>query len=133
LRASRVGELTIARAAVLLKAESCPVDLKPIRCHPDEAGLIGCVHLAPSWVLRGHDAILAVDIGGSNIRAGTIALKFKKSSDQAKCAVDELESWRYAELKAEPGRDEAVEHLAGMLRKLARHAEKSKLRLAPFI
>jgi predicted NBD/HSP70 family sugar kinase len=133
LRASRVGELTIARAAVLLKAKECDVDLKPIRYHPDEAGLIGCVYLAPSWVLRGHDAILAVDIGGSNIRAGMVQLKVKKSPEQTKTAVGELELWRYADLKEAPTREEAVERLADMLQGLIRHAEKEKLQLAPFI
>lgn len=133
LRASRVGELTIARAAVLLKAKDRDVDLKPTRYHPDEAGLVGCVHLAPSWVLRGHDAILAVDIGGSNIRSGIVELKVKKSPDQTKTAVGEMEIWRHADLKQQPTREEAVERLADMLRGLIRHAEKSKLRLAPFI
>lgn len=133
LRASRVGELTIARAAVLLKAKDCDVELRPIRYHPDEAGLIGCVYLAPSWVLRGHDAILAVDIGGSNIRAGMVELKLKKSAEQTKTAVGEMELWRYADLKERPSREEAVERLADMLRRLIRHAEKSKAKLAPFI
>src|SRR5947209_1712244 len=41
MRASRVGLLAIARAGVLLKAESIDVDLQPIHFDPDEAGLIG--------------------------------------------------------------------------------------------
>jgi hypothetical protein len=133
LRASRVGELAIARAAAMLKAKNLEIELRPIHDHPDEAGLIGCVYLAPSWVLRGHNAILAIDIGGSNIRAGLVELEFKKSSDHAKCAVAELELWHYAELKEQPSRDEAVEHLAKMLRALADRAAKSKLKLAPFV
>jgi len=28
--------------------------------------LIGCLHLAPSWIFEAHDSILAVDIGGTN-------------------------------------------------------------------
>jgi hypothetical protein len=128
-----VGELAIARAAAMLKAKGRDIELKPIRCNPDEAGLIGGVNLAPSWVLRGHDAMLAVDIGGSNIRAGTVEFKFKKASDQAKCAVADFELWRYAELKEQPSRDEAVEHVAEMLRTLAERAVKSKLKLAPFV
>jgi predicted NBD/HSP70 family sugar kinase len=133
LSGSRVGELAIARAAAMLKAKGRDVELKPIRYNPDEAGLIGGVYLAPSWVLRGHDAMLAVDIGGSNIRAGTVEFKFKKASDQAKCAVADFELWRYAELKEQPSRDEAVEHVAEMLRTLADRAVKSKLKLAPFV
>jgi len=34
------------------------VDLVPIRFDPDEAGLIGRVHLAPSWIFEAHDGIL---------------------------------------------------------------------------
>ena len=30
-----------------------PWTSQPIRHHPDEAGLIGCVHLAPTWMLCG--------------------------------------------------------------------------------
>jgi predicted NBD/HSP70 family sugar kinase len=133
LSGSRVGELAIARAAAMLKAKGRTVELKPIRYHPDEAGLIGSVHLAPSWVLSGHDAILAVDIGGSNMRAGTVEFKFKKASDRAKCTVADFELWHYAELKEEPSRDAAVEHVAEMLRTLAERAVQSKLKLAPFV
>src|SRR3982075_4696561 len=67
-RQSRVGELAIGRTDILLKAEDFKVDVVPIRFHPDEAGLIGCLHLAPSWIFEAQDGILAVDIGGSNIR-----------------------------------------------------------------
>jgi predicted NBD/HSP70 family sugar kinase len=80
-RNSRVGELTIGRAAVILKADKVPVDLLPIRHDPDEAGLIGGAHLSPRWMFEAHDAILAVDIGGTNIRAGVVTLNLKKASD----------------------------------------------------
>src|SRR5262245_18265368 len=40
IRQSRVGELVIGRAAVILKSERVDIDLRPIRAHPDEAGLI---------------------------------------------------------------------------------------------
>src|SRR5688572_27580521 len=45
LRGSRIGELVIGRTAVMLKADGCKIELQPIRHHPDEAGLIGAVHL----------------------------------------------------------------------------------------
>ena len=57
-RQSRVGELAIARTDIILKAEDFKVDLVPIRFHPDEAGLIGTLHLAPSWIFEAHDSIL---------------------------------------------------------------------------
>lgn len=77
-RASRIGELAIGRAAVILKTEKIKIDLVPIRNDPDEAGLLGAAHLAPAWMFKAHDAILAVDIGGSNIRAGIVDLNLKK-------------------------------------------------------
>ena len=67
----RVGELAIGRASVILKAEKIKVPIEIIRNDPDEAGLLGSAHLAPAWIFKAHDAILAVDIGGTNIRAGS--------------------------------------------------------------
>ena len=83
-RQSRVGELAIARTDILLKAEGFKVDLVPIRFHPDEAGLIGCLHLAPSWIFEAYDSILAVDIGGTNIRCGVVETRWKKAPDLSK-------------------------------------------------
>lgn len=133
LRKSRVGEIAIGRAAVLLKSSGGKVDLKPIRNHPDEAALVGCAFLAPAWVLKGHDAILGVDIGGSNIRAGLVDLKVKKAADLSKAAVAELELWCHAGEKVRPTRDQAVKRLAKMLKGLAHRADKAKLKLAPFV
>jgi len=131
-RGSRVGELTIARARVILKADKVDIDLEPIRFDPNEAGLIGAAHLAPSWLFKGHDAILAVDIGGTNIRAGVVELNLKKSAELAKASVWKFELWRHAD-EAEVTREEAVDRLCAMLRRLISRAEKAKLRLAPFI
>src|SRR4030081_826145 len=86
IRESRVGELAIARTDILLKAEDFEVDLVPIRFHPDDAGLIGCLHLAPSWIFEAHDSILAVDIGGTNIRCGVVETRWKKASDLSKAS-----------------------------------------------
>ena len=77
-RGSRVGELAIARTDIILKAEDFKVELVPIRFHPDDAGLIGCLHLAPSWIFEAHDSILAVDIGGTNIRCGVVETRWKR-------------------------------------------------------
>ena len=51
-RGSRVGELAIGRTSVILKADKVAIDLVPIRHDPDEAGLIGAVHLAPKWMFE---------------------------------------------------------------------------------
>src|SRR6202012_2019595 len=66
-RDSRIGELAIARTEIILKSENFEIEMMPIRFHPDEAALIGALHLAPAWIFEGHDSILAVDIGGTNI------------------------------------------------------------------
>lgn len=131
MRGSRVGELAMGRAAVLLKAEGRNVDLVPIRHDPDEAGLIGGLHLAPLDALSGHDGALAVDIGGSNIRAGVVRPGFKEAPDLSAASVWDSRKWGHA--KEAPGRDEAIERLAAMLRELSEEAERRDFRLAPFV
>jgi hypothetical protein len=130
-RASRVGELVIGRADVMLKADGVDVELAAIRNDPDAAGLIGAAHLVPSWVLKGHEAILAVDVGGSNVRAGIVELDLKRASNLSKTSVWKFDQWRHADDK--PTREEAVQELVKMLKKLIRRAEGERLRLAPFI
>src|SRR5436190_765821 len=127
-----VGELTIGRAAVILKSDKVAIDLVPIRNNPDEAGLIGAAHLAPRWMFEAHDAIIGVDIGGTNIRAGIVELNLKKASDLAKASVWKFELWRHADEKSVT-REEAVEELIDMLSRLIARADKEGLRLAPFI
>lgn len=130
-RQSRVGEIAIARTDLLLKSEGHKVDLIPIRFDPDEAGLIGCLHLAPSWIFEACDSILAVDIGGTNIRCGVVETNWKKASDLSKASVWASELWRHAD--DEPTREGAVKRLAKMLKDLISKAEKEGLKLAPFI
>jgi predicted NBD/HSP70 family sugar kinase len=131
-RASRVGELVIGRTAVILKADKVDVDLVPVRNDPDEAGLIGAAHLAPKWMFKAHDAILAVDIGGTNIRAGVVELNLKKAKDLSKAQVWKFELWRHADEK-KVSREDAVKKLAGMLKALIEKTEKDNVNLAPFI
>jgi len=131
LRQSRIGELAIGRTAVLLKADGHDIELRPIRHPSDHAGLIGSVQLVPSWILAGHDSILAVDIGGSNIRAGIVELRLKKAPDLSEAAVHRFELWRHAE--ENPKREDAVARLIEMLEDLVKRAAKDDLTLAPFI
>jgi predicted NBD/HSP70 family sugar kinase len=130
-RESRVGELAIARTDIILKAADFKVDLVPIRFHPDDAGLIGCLHLAPSWIFEAHDSILAVDIGGTNIRCGVVETRWKKASDLSKATVWKSELWRHA--NDEPTREGAVKRLVKMLKGLIEDAEAEDMKLAPFI
>jgi hypothetical protein len=131
-RASRVGELVIGRTAVILKADKVDVDLVPVRNDPDEAGLIGAAHLAPKWMFKAHDAILAVDIGGTNIRAGVVGLNLKKAKDLSKAFVWKFELWRHADEK-KVSREDVVKKLTGMLKNLIEKAEKDDMNLAPFV
>jgi predicted NBD/HSP70 family sugar kinase len=128
-REGRIGELALGRTAALLKADGVDLPLVPIRHDPDEAGLVGAVHLAPSWIFAGHRAILAVDIGGTNIRAGLVELGGKDDLSEARVAASE--HWRHGD--EGPTRNEAVERLLEMLEKLVEHAAKKKTKLAPFI
>src|SRR5271155_3865855 len=105
---SRIGELAIGRASVLLKTDKIKTQIQIIRNDPNEAGLIGAVQLAPAWMFQAHDAILAVDIGGTNIRAGVVELNLDKKPDLSKAKVWKFELWRS-------------------------RAKKEELRLAPFI
>jgi predicted NBD/HSP70 family sugar kinase len=131
LIASRIGELAMGRAAIMLTGEGAKVELCSIENHPDEAGLIGAVQLAPTWIMAGHDAILAVDIGGTNARAGVVELNVGKGGAIAEADVWKRQHWRHLDDK--PTRDEAIERIAAMLTKLIDRATDEKLKLAPFI
>jgi len=130
-RASRIGELAIARTGIILKTEGVDVGLQLLKSDPDEAALIGTAHLLPAWMIEGHDAILAADIGGTNIRAGIVELNLSKAKDLSKARVPELKHWCHQE-EQELKRDAAVERLAQMLIELLREA-KDKVHFAPVI
>jgi hypothetical protein len=131
LRESRVGEEAIRQADTLLTCAGLDVTLQPIRSHPDEAALLGAVHLCPPDLLDGRDAILAVDIGGTNLRAGVVLLNRGLAPDGSAAEVLMREQWCHDD--AEAGRDETVERLNRMLAKLADDAGRAGARLAPFV
>src|SRR5579871_4931582 len=87
LRDSRLGELAIARTAIVLKSEGFKVDMAPIRFHPDDAGLVGAAHLAPAWIFHGYGSLLAIDIGGTNVRCGLVETRFEKAADLSSARV----------------------------------------------
>lgn len=128
---SEVGGMAIARAGKILKAEKVPVELRTLHHHADEGGLIGWVHLAPPALLQSYDAILAVDIGGTNVRCGIVQTHLHKAPDMSLAEVPRREKWAHAD--DEPKRDELVEGIATILEDLIAHAEKKKIRLAPYI
>jgi hypothetical protein len=130
LSGSHIGKLAIGRTLILLKDQGLDIEMSPITNHPDEAGLLGGVELAPSWILDGHDAIIAADIGGTNLRVGIVELKMKKG-DITKAGVWKSMLWRHKD--DDPTRDDAVARMAEMIEKLVEQADEEKLRVAPFI
>ena len=128
---SRVGELAIARASIILKAKKIKTEITNIRNYPDEAALIGAVHLAPAWMFEAHNAIVAVDIGGTNIRTGIVRFNLDEPADIAKARVWKYELWRHCDEQLT--RDEAVEGIARMLKRLITRSKRANLKLAPFI
>lgn len=132
-RDSRCGEIAIGRTTAILQLQGVPVELVPIRNHPDEAALIGAAQLVPSDDLTHHDSMLAVDIGGSSIRAGLVKLSRKRPLRMDKLSVRSLLHWEYSEENHKPQRDEIVEHLAGLLERLAEEAQEKERRLSPIV
>ena len=64
--------------------------------------------------------------------AGIINLNLKKKADLSKAAVWKYELWRHAD-ENDVKREDAVESLCGMLKRLIGKAQKEKIKLAPFI
>jgi ROK family len=128
-REGRMGELVIGRTGVLLKRSGRDVDLLPIRFHPDEAGLIGCIHLCPPELFGKHDGILAADLGGTNIRVGVVEFGPDESLSSAK--VWQSCKWRHADHR--PNRHQAVGRLVSMVRDRIEAAQRSAFHLAPFL
>lgn len=127
---SHAGQLAIRRAARMLKTQRAGVDLFVLRHDADEGGLLGWVQLLPA-AYRRHDAFLAVDVGGTNLRCGIVEPRLRDATDGSKARVVESLQWRHAE--DDPDRAEAVRRLAGMLNGLAALARTMGLRLAPFV
>lgn len=132
-RQSLVGELAIDRAAELLYQRGSRVHLMPLRHHPDEGGLIGWVHLAPPEVLSGYDSFLAVDIGGTNVRCGIVRPRGHKAPDLTDVRISGLRKWGHAGDDDVTRREDLVQGIAGMLKKLIKQARAKGLKLAPFV
>jgi hypothetical protein len=132
-RGSRVGEIAIGRAATQLKRDGAKIQIVPIREHVDEAAMIGALQLVPNWMLAGHDAILAADIGGTNVRVGVVSFHFGRKKDAlSEGKVVLTKKWRHDDDET-PSRTRAVERLTAAMQNLARQATKRGLRLAPFV
>jgi predicted NBD/HSP70 family sugar kinase len=121
LRDSRIGEIAIGRTTTILRLEGLTVDLVPIIHNPDEAALIGGLRLVRPDRLRGYSRVLAVDIGGSRLRAGLVEFSPEKPHDLSKAWVAARKQWKHRDDESNPGRAEAVRKLADMLKALRKH------------
>jgi predicted NBD/HSP70 family sugar kinase len=131
-RADRIGELAIARTGILLKTEIANIAVVPIHSDPDDAGLIGAAYLIPAWMLDGYDAIVSIDIGGTNLRAGLLELNLAKAPDLSKARVSARRRWRHADAK-DASREGVVRYLAKAIAAMINVARKRSLRLAPVV
>lgn len=128
---SDVGERAILQAAALCEAAELPVHLARLRHDVDDGGLIGWVHLVPPAMTEHHDALLAIDLGGTNARCGVVSFRRKKAEDFSRARVERRVKWRHAD--DEPSRTELVAGLVRLLEEQVEWAKTKKLRLAPFI
>jgi hypothetical protein len=131
VRSTRIGARAVARAALLLRAERVRVELQLIDNDPDDAGLLGAAYLAPPWMFKGFDGLLAIDIGGTNMRAGIVATQVGRDGSLRKTVVWRREKWRHKD--DDPSRTSALDELAHMLGRLIKAAKRKSFRLAPFI
>jgi predicted NBD/HSP70 family sugar kinase len=128
---SDVGERAVLQAAAILQEMKVPVELARICHEPDDGGLLGWLHLTPPELLEHYDAILALDIGGTNVRCGIVRTRRKRAPDLSKAKVVRREKWRHAD--DGPNRRALVARLAEMLEEQVHYCKKKGIRLAPFV
>ena len=130
-RASRVGELAIGRAGVLVREIDPHLEVAPIRGDPDEAGIVGALQLFASEQLKGVERLIGVDIGGSNFRCGLVDLNVDADARFRKAQVAGHQLWRHAD--EELTLDASLRKLGDMLRESIKYAQKRDLPLSPLI
>jgi hypothetical protein len=131
MAARHVGDIAIHAAQARLMKGHPRLELERIHHHPDEAGLVGSVHLIPASRTSGKDGLLAVDIGGSKVRCGIVEFGERKSGLLADARVWRIEVWRHA--KARASRGKLVKMIAEMLEALIKEADKAEFRLSPLV
>ena len=131
MAARHVGDIAIHAAQARIMKGHPGLELERIHHHPNEAGLVGSVHLIPVSRLSGKDGLLAIDIGGSKVRAGIVEFGERKSGLLADARVWRVEVWRHA--KARASQRKMIKMMAEMLCALKDEAEKAKFRLSPLV
>lgn len=128
---SDVGERAVLQAAAILQEMKVQADLARICHETDDGGLLGWIHLAPPELLEHYDAILAIDIGGTNVRCGIVKTRRKRASDLSRAKVVRRLKWRHAD--DGPNRRALIARLAAMLEEQILYCKKKGIRLAPFV
>ncbi len=131
MAARHVGDIAIHAAQARLMKSHRELRLMKISHHPNEAGLVGSVHLVPPSQLVGKDGFLAVDIGGSKVRAGIVEFGQRKSGPLADARVWLVDVWKYR--KAGASQQKLVKGIARMLVKLIDEAHANGFRLSPHV
>jgi predicted NBD/HSP70 family sugar kinase len=126
-----VGGIVIHAAQARLLKKHPGVELLRIHHHPDEAGLVGSVYLIPPSRIAGKDGLLAIDVGGSKVRAGVVEFGERKSGLLSDARVWRVEVWKHAKSRA--NRRKVVAKMAEMLCALIEETDKAKFRLSPLV
>ena len=128
-----LGRLAIGRASELLTRDKAGVYLRSLHHDPDEGGLVGWAHVIPQSMLQGRDALLAVDIGGTNVRCGIVRLHRLLAADLSAAEVVEFDKWGHADKADVSGREDLVEGVANMLCRLIAIARRRRIALVPYV
>lgn len=132
MAARHVGSIAIHAAQAKLMKWRPQLRLVRIQHHPNEAGLVGSVHLIAPAETEGKDGLLAVDIGGSKVRAGIVEFGARRDGLLADARVWLVEVWKHSDTP-KPSRERIVRHTARMLEKLIGEAGEAGFRLAPLV
>lgn len=124
-RVARIAELALARAGVLLRAESLGSTVAAIRHNPEETGLLGAARLLPVRLLDSADAVLTADLGRRSFRAGLVLPRLGVAPELAAAGVWRMRRWHHAAER--PDRATAIARLSMMLRGLAAEAAAAGL------
>lgn len=131
LKQSEIGKLAVEAVAQRLFRDDVHVQLRLLHHHADEGGLIGWLHLMPADLAERYRAMLAVDIGGTNIRCGIVRLP--KDRDPRKAKVVISEKWSHARDENTTRKEHVVQGIADMLIELIAYARKHRIKLAPWV
>ncbi|WP_176463874.1 ROK family protein [Bordetella genomosp. 11] len=131
LKQSDIGARAVEAVAQRLFRDDVHVQLRLLHHHADEGGLIGWLHLMPDDLAERYRAMLAVDIGGTNIRCGIVRLP--KNRDPRKAKVVAWEKWSHARDEDTTRKEHLVQGIADMLARQIEYARKKGIKLAPWV